>query len=238
MRSESLRAKRRMNAADKSKENLTMKYQLCSTVSAAAFVLALSVAGAFAGATSNEGGPAAIGAQESGPGGMAPASPRDQGAPAGREGEMQGPAEGRPSDQGMKEPMGERATPKAADKTATEKPAKEGKEDRTTEGKASSEGKEGRTAEDRDRGGKGKVDRSKVQTYFSKHKPSVKRVERSAVSVSIGVAIPASIALYPLPPDVIVVAGGCPIKYFVWADDIVLVDSCSHEVIDIIPGAA
>jgi hypothetical protein len=138
----------------------------------------------------------------------------------------------------MKEPKGEAATPKAADKTAIEKPAKEGKEDRTTEGKASSEGKEGRTAEDRDRGGKGKVDRTKVQTSFSKHKPSVKRVDRSAVSVSIGVAIPASIALYPLPPDVIVVAGGCPIKYFVWAEDIVLVDSCSHEVVDIIPGAA
>ena len=144
--------------------------------------------------------------------------------------------EDRPSDQGMKEPMGEGATPKAADKTATEKPLREGKEDRITEGKASAEGKEGQT--DRDRGGKGKIDRSKVQTYFSKHKPSVKRVERSADSVSIGVAIPASIALYPLPPDVIVVAGGCPIKYFVWADDIVLVDSCSHEVVDIIPGAA
>ena len=138
----------------------------------------------------------------------------------------------------MKEPMGGGATPKADDKTATEKPAKEGKEDRTTEGKASSEGKEGRTAEDRDKGGKGKVDRSKVQSYFSKHKPSAKRVERGAVSVSIGIAIPASIALYPLPPDVIVVAGSCPIKYFVWADDIVLVDSCSHEVVDIIPGAA
>jgi hypothetical protein len=215
-----------------------MKYQLCSTVSAAAFVLALSVAGAFAGATSNEGGPAAIGAQETGPGGMAPGSPREQGAPAGTEGAMQAPAEGGPSDQGMKGPKGEAATPKAADKTAAEKPAKEGKEDRTTEGKASSEGKEGRTAEDRDKGGKGKVDRTKVQTYFSKHKSSVKRVDRSAVSVSIGVAIPASIALYPLPPDVIVVAGGCPIKYFVWADDIVLVDSCSHEVVDIIPGAA
>jgi hypothetical protein len=151
---------------------------------------------------------------------------------------MQAPLEGRPSDQGMKEPMGEGATPKAADKAATEKPANEGKEDRTTEGKASSDAKEGRTAEDRDRAGKGKVDRSKVQAYFSKHKASVRRVERSAVSVSIGVAIPASIALYPLPPDVIVVAGGCPIKYFVWADDIVLVDSCSHEVVDIIPGAA
>jgi Protein of unknown function (DUF1236) len=66
----------------------------------------------------------------------------------------------------------------------------------------------------------------------------VKRVDRSAVSVSIGAAVPASIALYPLPADVIIVAGGCPIKYFLWADDIVLVDSCSHEVVDIIPGAA
>jgi Protein of unknown function (DUF1236) len=215
-----------------------MKYQLCSTVSAAAFVLALSVAGAFAGATSNEGGPAAIGAPESGPGGMAPASPREQGTPVGKEGAMQSPGESSPSDQGMKEPMDQDAAPKAADQTATEKQPREGKEERTTEGKETSGGKEGRTAEDRDRGGKGKVDRTKVQTYFSKHKPSVKRVERSAVSVSIGVAIPASIALYPLPPDVIVVAGGCPIKYFVWADDIVLVDSCSHEVVDIIPGAA
>ena len=132
---------------------------------------------------------------------------------------------------------GEGPGSKAAGETATEKPLREGKEERAT-GTKEPAGKEGRTAQDRDRGGKGKVDRSKVQTYFSKHKPSVKRVERSAVSVSIGVAIPASIALYPLPPDVIVVAGGCPIKYFVWADDIVLVDSCSHEVVDIIPGAA
>jgi hypothetical protein len=210
-----------------------MRIQLSSTISAAAFVLALSVGGAYAGATNNEGGPAA--APQAGAGEMVPASPREQAVPSGNQGAMQNP-EGIP-DQGMKEPKGEAATPKAADQTATEKSAK-GKEDRTTEGKASSEGKEGRTAEDRDRGGKGKIDRTKVQTYFSKHKPSVKRVERSAVSVSIGVAIPASIALYPLPPDVIVVAGGCPIKYFVWADDIVLVDSCSHEVVDIIPGAA
>lgn len=216
-----------------------MKHQLCSSLSAAALVLALSVAGAFAGATSNEGGSAATGAPQSGPSGMVPASPREQGTPAaGKEGAMQGSDEGRTSDQGMKAPTEEGAAPKAAGKTATEKQPREGKEERTTEGKETSEGKEGKTAEDRDRGGKGKVDRTKVQTYFSKHKPSVQRVERSAVSVSIGVAIPASIALYPLPPDVIVVAGGCPIKYFVWADDIVLVDSCSHEVVDIIPGAA
>jgi hypothetical protein len=145
---------------------------------------------------------------------------------------MQSP-EGIPSDQGMKKPKGSGSK---AVETAPEKPLREGKEDRASANKAG--GKEEKTAQDRDKGGKAKVDRTKVQTYFSQHKPSVKRVERSAVSVSIGVAIPGSIALYPLPPDVIVVAGGCPIKYFVWADDIVLVDSCSHEVVDIIPGAA
>jgi hypothetical protein len=78
----------------------------------------------------------------------------------------------------------------------------------------------------------------KVRTYFTSHRPDVKRVDRSAVSVSVGVALPASIALYPLPPDVIVVSGACPLEYFVWDEDIVLVDSCSREVVEIIPGAA
>jgi hypothetical protein len=61
---------------------------------------------------------------------------------------------------------------------------------------------------------------------------------RPKVSVSIGVALPAAIVLYDLPPDVIVVGGPCPIKYFVWGDDIVLVDSCTREVVEIIVGVA
>jgi hypothetical protein len=64
------------------------------------------------------------------------------------------------------------------------------------------------------------------------------RIEKSRVSVSIGVALPAAVALYDLPPDVIVVSGACPIKYFVWGDDIVLVDSCTRHVVEIIPGVA
>jgi hypothetical protein len=32
--------------------------------------------------------------------------------------------------------------------------------------------------------------------------------------------------------------GACPIKYFVWGDDIVLVDSCTREVVEIIVGVA
>jgi hypothetical protein len=90
------------------------------------------------------------------------------------------------------------------------------------------------------KGEKGKsagVDRQqidKARTYFRQNKPSVKAVERNEISVSIGLALPSSIVLYDAPPDIIVVSGGCPIKYFVWGDDVVLVDSCTREVIDII----
>jgi hypothetical protein len=36
----------------------------------------------------------------------------------------------------------------------------------------------------------------------------------------------------------VVVIGSCPLEYFVWGEDIVLVDSCSREVVEIIVGAA
>jgi hypothetical protein len=81
-------------------------------------------------------------------------------------------------------------------------------------------------------------DVSRVRTYFSDHRPNVKSIDKTQISVSIGVALPGTIALYDLPPDVIVVRGACPIKYFAWGDDIVLVDSCSREVVEIIPGIA
>jgi hypothetical protein len=77
--------------------------------------------------------------------------------------------------------------------------------------------------------------KQKVRTYFSQNRPSANRIEKSRVSVSIGVPLPIGIALAPLPPNIIVVAADCPLQYFVWGDDVVLVDSCSREVVDIIP---
>jgi hypothetical protein len=77
--------------------------------------------------------------------------------------------------------------------------------------------------------------KKKVRTYFSEHRPTAKRIDKSDVRVSIGIGIPAGIALAPLPPDIVVVAADCPLQYFLWGDDVVLVDSCSHEVVDIIP---
>jgi Protein of unknown function (DUF1236) len=118
----------------------------------------------------------------------------------------------------------------------------------TTEGKtgATTEGKTGTTAEGKaeTQGSTGKSVKleskevSKVKSYFAEHKPSVQRIEKSRVSVSIGVALPTIVVLYDLPPDIIVVHGACPIKYFVWGDDIVLVDSCTRQVVEIIPGVA
>jgi Protein of unknown function (DUF1236) len=121
----------------------------------------------------------------------------------------------------------------------------EGQSGAATEGRtgATTEGKTGTTAEGKaDASGKSaklqSQEVSKVKSYFSEHKPSVQRIEKSRVSVSIGVALPATVALYALPTDVIVVHGACPIKYFVWGDDIVLVDSCTRHVVEIIPGVA
>jgi hypothetical protein len=97
-------------------------------------------------------------------------------------------------------------------------------------------GTKGETAKGEE-GTSAKVDRQqidKARTYFRQNKPSVKAVDRNEVSVSIGLALPSTIVLYDAPPDVIVVSGGCPIKYFVWGDNVVLVDSCTREVIDII----
>lgn len=78
----------------------------------------------------------------------------------------------------------------------------------------------------------------KTRTYFREHRPSIKSVDRSQVSVSIGLALPGTITLYDLPPDVIVVSGACPIRYFLWGNDLVLVDSCTREVVEIIDGVA
>jgi hypothetical protein len=119
--------------------------------------------------------------------------------------------------------------------TATEKQKSgtmtEGEAGATTKG-AGAEGKAGKSA---------KVDSqqiTKVKTYFSQHKPTAKSINKTEVSVSIGVALPSAIVLYDLPPDVIVVVGDCPIKYLVWGDDVVLVDSCTREVVEIIVGVA
>jgi hypothetical protein len=173
-------------------------------------------------------------------GSQPPISAEDEGKPEGKAGAK---AEGGVDTKG-------KAGAKAEGDVDTKGKA-EGKGDLETGGKpgkaagdADAEGKAGPTAEDQKPGKAGKSVRlesqqvSKVKTYFSEHRPSAKAIDKTEVSVSIGVALPGTIALYDLPPDVIVVSGACPIKYFVWGDDVVLVDSCTREVVEIIVGVA
>lgn len=118
--------------------------------------------------------------------------------------------------------------------------AAKGDTDMTTRGKAGATA-EGQAKTDGKSGGKTKLgsqEVGKVRSYFHNHKPRANRVDRSEVNVSIGLALPGTIALYDLPPDVIVVEGACPIKYFVWDDDVVLVDSCTRQVVEIIVDVA
>lgn len=74
----------------------------------------------------------------------------------------------------------------------------------------------------------------KVKSYFSQRRPDVKVVAKTEVNVSVGIILPTAIVLYDLPPDIIVVEGPCRVKYFVWGEDVVLVDSCSRRVVEII----
>ena len=158
---------------------------------------------------------------------------KDSAKPEGKPAEQtEKPADkaGKPEEKAAEQPAGETKTKDSAEKPTQPKPG-------TAE---STESKSGETAKGAG-GATTKVEPQqiqKVKTYFTAHKPDVKRVDRSAVSVSIGIALPTFIALYPLPPDVVVVIGSCPLEYFVWDEDIVLVDSCSREVVEIIVGAA
>jgi Protein of unknown function (DUF1236) len=138
---------------------------------------------------------------------------------------------------------GEKPTATTGAKDTTEKAGTAEKGETKTEGKTgatTSEGKTGATADTKtetsaEGGKKAKVDANKVKTHFSQHRPNVKSVSKTEVSVSVGVALPSAIVLYDLPPDIIVIEGGCPIKYFLWGDDtIVLVDSCTREVVELI----
>jgi Protein of unknown function (DUF1236) len=158
------------------------------------------------------------------------------------------PAQGKSAQEGKPSEgkMTEQQKPNEGTSTSEGKSGKmtEGQPGAATESKtgATTEGKTGTTAEGKAEPGKStklqSQDVSKVKSYFSEHKPSVQRIEKSRVSVSIGVALPATVVLYDLPPDVIVVSGACPIKYFLWGDDVVLVDSCTRHVVEIIPGVA
>ena len=239
-----------------------MKLVTPTFVSVAALFFALSLTAAQAGAQtdgmSQGGGAPAAGAMSPGGGTGGPAGQSDtMGAPDSAA--PKGSAAGSPSmteDAGRADTKDGKPSDRKSGSAAENQPdtrdgmsedrksgaTAEGKGDATRDGMAEDK-KSGATAEGksdpRDKAGKNaRVDSSKVRSHFSQNKPRAKRIDRDDVSVSIGIALPGAIVLYDLPPDVIVAGGPCPIQYFVWDDDVVLVDSCTREVVEIIADAA
>ena len=231
-----------------------------AVLGAAASILILSAAHAGAPSGASPDGPAGGATGGAAGGATMQGAPSGGGSPAPKS-QNTGPAGGdspiaRPQTQGEAGPDSVPANSEGAGKNAdtrtgdtkadkaspTEMKSDNGTKKAGTDNKASEGSKADRSSTEGSatKGDKGKsagVDRQQVdkaRTYFRQNKPSVKAVDRNEVSVSIGVALPSAIVLYDAPPDVIVVTGGCPIKYFVWGENVVLVDSCTREVIDII----
>ena len=187
----------------------------------------------------NEGSPGQAGSDTGGPGGSV--------ATGGEPGSPNKQMKENPTAQEQGAPSSHEHEGKSAGKSTGHegKAEAEGKSGQSN-GKAEAEGKSGTSGGGRaEAEGKGGTSTrlqsqqvSKVKTYFADHRPSVQRIEKSKVSVSVGVALPGTVVLYDLPPDIIVVEGTCSVKYFVWGDDIVLVDSCSRHVLEIIGGIA
>ena len=232
-----------------------MKQQIVASLSAAALV-AFAFAAYAAPDNAQQGGPPPSASQPSSPGGAAGPSETQGGGQyktdrgAAESGGPDGPQTGERSGKQEKERNKSAETGDKAGKDRDRKSAETGDKDQMDRDRKSAEtgdkDRDGKSAEtgDRDRDRKAgdqatvRIDsgqKEKVRTYFSEHRPTANRIEKSRVSVSIGVALPVGIALAPLPPDIIVVAADCPLQYFVWGDDVVLVDSCSREVVDIIP---
>jgi uncharacterized protein DUF1236 len=241
-----------------------MKKQIVAALGVAAFV-AFAFGANAEGPDRSEGGtkPSSPLAQPSGPSGLSSAeNGRTDGGQAGQPSSKQrGMAERNKSAQtgdqaqmnrdrksaeaGDKDKMNrDRKSAEAGDKDKMDrdrKSAETGDKDKMDRDRKSAEnGDKDQMDRDRKAGDRttAKIDsgeKEKVRTYFSQHRPTANRIEKSRVSVSIGVALPAGIALAPLPPTIIVAAADCPLQYFVWGEDVVLVDSCSRKVVDIIP---
>lgn len=75
--------------------------------------------------------------------------------------------------------------------------------------------------------------RTKVQSSFRGHKD--KSVKNLNVTISIGTAIPRSVTLYAVPEDVeVIVPEYRRYKYFVYEDEVVIVDPDTYEIVEVI----
>jgi hypothetical protein len=81
--------------------------------------------------------------------------------------------------------------------------------------------------------GSGEV--SMIGAYFAEHGAPVSSVPTSSVNVSVGGTVPNSVALFPPPFDLVSQVADPNFLYFVWGQNVVIVDGQTNVVDAIIP---
>ena len=107
----------------------------------------------------------------------------------------------------------------------------------SAEGRGSDKGSKSADSDDRDRPRLDDQQRTRISTSIRSYK-DVRRVDRSRVNfnISVGVAIPRSFTLYPLPaPILAVVPAYRGYLYIVVGDDLLIVHPRTYEIVAVIP---
>lgn len=74
-----------------------------------------------------------------------------------------------------------------------------------------------------------------ISAFFAGHGAPVSSVPTNSVNVSVGAVLPASVALFPPPFDLLSQVSDPNFLYFVWGQNVVIADTDSHVVDSIIP---
>jgi hypothetical protein len=74
-----------------------------------------------------------------------------------------------------------------------------------------------------------------IGAYFAEHGAPVSSVPTSSVNVSVGGTVPNSVALFPPPFDLVSQVADPNFLYFVWGQNVVIVDGQTNAVDAIIP---
>jgi len=74
-----------------------------------------------------------------------------------------------------------------------------------------------------------------IGAYFTQHGASVASIPTSSVNVSVGGTVPESVALFPPPYDLVSQISDPDFSYFVWGQNVVIVDGQTNVISAIVP---
>ena len=74
-----------------------------------------------------------------------------------------------------------------------------------------------------------------IGAYFAQHGAPVASVPASSVNVSVGGTVPDNVALFPPPYDLVSQVSDPDFSYFVWGQNVVIVDGQTNVVSAIVP---